>query len=97
MRKVKATELKLGDVVRLYDGAFSDAMVKTIKDGNVILQRPYLARPDFSYTGGVIILNGMETLPYSLSDTRPVGDLIEESNLKDAASDTDYLKRQVAT
>jgi hypothetical protein len=56
----KAHELKEGDIVRLFNGAFGDAIVEQIKDGSIHFARPYIARPDFTYTGGVIVLTGVE-------------------------------------
>lgn len=61
---IKASELKLGDRVRLHvvGGVqqFSDCIVKQLDSGNVHLFRPYGATADFSYTGGVICYVGIE-------------------------------------
>lgn len=63
---VKVADLKLGDVLQLFEGAYGTATVKQIKDGVVTLFRPYAATEDFSYTGGVICYTGIEECKYML-------------------------------
>lgn len=64
--KVKAGDLKLGDVVRLFDtGPFGDGVVRQIVHTDkgefaVHVFRPYATTGDFSYTGGVIPYIGVE-------------------------------------
>ena len=59
--RVRVHELRLADHVIL-DGVreWSTAIVKQIKDGQVTFWRPYGTNEDFSYTGGVICLMGLE-------------------------------------
>lgn len=58
MAKVRASELKLGDVVRFDTECFGDALVKKIErdgDGNVrwvTVERPFMQHEDFSCSGG---------------------------------------------
>jgi len=61
MERMKASELNLGDTVRLFDGAFGDAVVQQITDEGVTFFRPYATTADFSYTGGAIPYIGIET------------------------------------
>ncbi len=61
---MKVKDLRLGDVVRLFEGAYGTATVKQTKDGVVTLFRPYGHTSDFSYTGGVICYVGMESIVY---------------------------------
>lgn len=71
--KVKIKDLRLADVVRLYeDFSFPDSVVRQIKDGKVILFRPYATTADFSYTGGVIPYIGIEEVTLLASDSREV-------------------------
>ncbi len=51
---LKISELRLGDAVQLFEGAFVYAVVTQIKDGNVRLFRPYAMTSDFSTTAGVV-------------------------------------------
>ena len=59
-RQVTAAELRLGDVVELFDGPFATAIVRQIKDGKVTMFRPYGTHSDTVYTGGVIPYTGIE-------------------------------------
>jgi hypothetical protein len=67
MQKLKISELKLADVVCLFEGEYGTATVKQIKDGKVIFLRPYVITQDFSYTGGVISSLGYEECAYYIS------------------------------
>ena len=59
-KKVSASELQLGDVVRVTEGEYSTATVYRLVDGAAQVWRPYVAVSDFSYTGGVIPTIGIE-------------------------------------
>lgn len=65
-KRVKGSELQLGDVVRLGPignygpNKFSDAVVIQITDKEIHLFRPYAITADFQYTGGVIPYIGIE-------------------------------------
>jgi len=79
--RIKARDLKLADVIRLGKGAYMDATVCRIANGQVYLTRPYMRADDFSYTGGVILMTGHENLSvYADSDTEY--DVIERKDLK---------------
>lgn len=58
------TELKLADVVELFDGPFGTAVVTQITEDEVVLHRPYGVTGDFSYTGGVPYSVGNEVCKY---------------------------------
>jgi hypothetical protein len=62
-------ELRLGDVVELFDGAYGTATVKQITDEFVLFFRPYAATADFSTTSGVICYTGIEECKYFLYST----------------------------
>jgi hypothetical protein len=67
---LKARELKLGDVVKLSENAWSTATVTQIKDGLISLHRPYTHTSDIEYSGGLIAYTGLETFCISQdSDT----------------------------
>lgn len=57
---IPARDLKLADVIKLFEGPWGYAVVKQITDDRVILFRPYAQTADFSYTGGVICYVGIE-------------------------------------
>jgi hypothetical protein len=59
-RIVTAAELRLGDVVELFDGPFSTAIVRQIEDGKVTFFRPYGTHSDTVYSNGVIPYTGTE-------------------------------------
>jgi hypothetical protein len=59
--KVKASELALADVVKVFDDAYGYATVTQVTEDEVTLFRPYVHTSDFSYTGGVIPYVGVET------------------------------------
>ena len=64
----KTANLKLADVVKLFDGPFGTGIVKQIADGFVTVFRPYGTSEDFCYTGGVICYTGIEEYKFSLTD-----------------------------
>jgi len=68
MEELISSELKLGDVVELFDGPFGTATVKQIKDGSVTFFRPYVATANFSCTGGVICTIGIEEFSRAVTD-----------------------------
>jgi len=59
------SELQLGDVVELFEGAYGTATVKSIRDG-VTLFRPYATTSDFSMGGTVICYTGIEEVTFPL-------------------------------
>lgn len=77
-KKVKASELHLGDIVKASDVAYGVSTVKNIsQDASgvvVTLFRPYVVTADFSYTGGVICYIGVEE--YNITGSMEV-DLLE--------------------
>lgn len=69
MTGVDLTELRLADVVELFDGPFGTAVVTQITADEVILHRPYGVTGDWSYTGGVPYSVGNEVCRYLLAST----------------------------
>lgn len=63
-------DLKLADVVELFEGPFGTAVVTQITDAEVKLMRPFSVTADFSYTGGVLYSVGNEDCVYLKCDTR---------------------------
>lgn len=71
MARMSSRELQLGDIVRRVgweSEPYTCATVKQVKDGNVILFRPYVKTEDFSYTGGVITYVGIEEYTVPIDD-----------------------------
>ena len=67
--KVRMRDLKVGDVIQLFEGAYGTATVKQIKDGEVILFRPYTSTADFTYGNNeVICYIGIEFCTYLVSE-----------------------------
>lgn len=62
-------ELRLADVIELFEGPFGTGVVRQITDDEVIISRPYGVTGDFSYTGGVPYSTGIEECKYLLSST----------------------------
>jgi len=67
---VDLTELRLADVIEVFDGPFGTAVVTQITDTEVITHRPYGVTGDFSYTGGVPYSVGNEVCKYLLASTK---------------------------
>lgn len=61
---MKASDCRLGDVVRVIEGPYCDSTVVDIID-RVYLFRPYVHISDFEYTGGVIPYIGIENFDVS--------------------------------
>lgn len=70
-KMVKIADIKLADVVELFEGAYGTGTVTQIKDGLVTIMRPYGATADFSCTAGVIFYTGLETCTYLLDSAGP--------------------------
>lgn len=62
MIEMHARDLKLGDIVRLSEGAFCDAIVSKVSEHTVTFYRPYARSDDFSMGNPpqVICLTGVE-------------------------------------
>lgn len=60
MTKMKARDLKLGDKVQLFEGAYGWGTVTKVDDTTVHVFRVYVQTSDFAYTGGVIPYTGHE-------------------------------------
>ena len=81
---MKTSELRLGDRVRPKhpaSRAFTDMVVKQIKNDEITFFRPYAHTADFSYTGGVICYVGIEEFSAPVND-RDEYDLLETVNLR---------------
>lgn len=63
---LKAADLKLADVVELFEGPFGTGVVRQIRDDVVTISRPHGVTADFSYTGGVLYSTGVEEVVYSV-------------------------------
>lgn len=70
MIDVDLTDLRLADVVELFDGPFGTGVVTQITADEVIFHRPYGVTGDFSYTGGVPYSVGNEVCKYLLASTK---------------------------
>ncbi len=72
MKTVKATELKIGDVVKIaeHTTTFSHSTVIQIEDGWITLFRPYVHLANFTYTGGVIPYLGTEKYKVPVSSPK---------------------------
>ena len=65
--RAKVSDLKLADIVELFEGPFGTGVVRHITKDEVIISRPYGVSGDFSYTGGVPFSVGVEECKYFLS------------------------------
>jgi len=74
MQTLKLSELKLADVVQLFDDEYGTATVKQIDGDIVTFLRPYVITQDFSYAGGVICSLGYEECTY-LKGTKTADEL----------------------
>jgi hypothetical protein len=75
-------DVKIGDVLRLdWMGgcAFNVGVVKNIKNNVVDVYRSYIYTPDFTHTGGVVVLQGHEDIVVSRDSTLKIS-LIERRN-----------------
>lgn len=66
--KIKAKDLRLGDVIQISDGAYHTATVKQIENGYATLFRPYTHTADFSCTAGVICYVGVENFTIRMDE-----------------------------
>jgi hypothetical protein len=78
----KVTELRLADVVELFEGPFGTGVVRQITADEVIIARPYGVTGDFSYTGGVLFSVGVEECKYWLGDTRSTLKVCQRKELR---------------
>lgn len=67
---VELNDLRLADIVELFEGPFGTAVVTQITAEEVILHRPYGVTGDFSYTGGVPYSVGNEVCKYLRCSTK---------------------------
>jgi hypothetical protein len=67
---IKASELRLADIVDLGGGCYMHATVKQIADGYVTMFRPYTQAGDFVYTGGVLCTIGIEEIRVAVDSSR---------------------------
>jgi hypothetical protein len=69
--KLKACELKLGDVLQIFDGPYGTGTVTRIWEGQIDIERPYGHTSDFSYSGGsVVFYTGMEHMQFPVDSSR---------------------------
>ena len=76
---VKASELQLGDIVKVFEGAYGTATVKQIKDNLITFFRPYVHTDDFSYTGGVLCYTGVEEF-HSFANSEETYELLRKGD-----------------
>ena len=63
LKRVKVADLRIRNVIRLFEGAYGIATVYRInEDKSVQVWRPYITTANFEYTGGVIPYIGLEDL-----------------------------------
>ena len=67
--RAKVTELRLADIVELFEGPYGTGTVRQITAEQVTIARPYGVTGDFSYTGGVPFSVGVEECKYLLSSS----------------------------
>jgi len=82
LTRCHVSELRLADVVEIFEGPFGTGIVRQITDDVVTIMRPYGVTGDFSYTGGVLYLVGNEECRYLLSDTRTVFRVYQRKELR---------------
>jgi hypothetical protein len=70
MEKVTASQLKLGDVIQVFEGPYGTATVKKIESEKLTLFRPYALTQDWSYTGGVICTLGIEEYSIFITNSK---------------------------
>lgn len=63
--KVPRNELRLGDVIQCFEGAYGTGTVTQVTETEIVVTRPYIQVSDFSYTGGLIPYTGLETIRMS--------------------------------
>ena len=81
METVKQSELRVGDIVRSFDGSYSDATVKQVEGDVIHLFRPYVHTSDFIGSGGLICYVGVENFTIFRSDRTIT--LVQRSKIKD--------------
>lgn len=79
---LRLNDLKLADVVEVFEGPFGTAVVTQITDDEVIFHRPYAVTGDFSYTGGVPYSVGNEVCKYIRGDSRHTFKVWQRKDLK---------------
>jgi hypothetical protein len=58
---IKVRDLRVGDLLKQFDGPFGTAMVKQVTEDSVVLHRPYGANGGFIYAGNqTICYTGVE-------------------------------------
>jgi hypothetical protein len=67
MKLVKIEDLKIGDCVQLFEGAYGDASVYKIHEGIVYMFRPYIHLSECIYSGNeAICYTGHEIVKYEI-------------------------------
>ena len=68
MTKIKAADMRLGDIVSTFDGPFNTSVVAKVTADMVTLQRPYMradaasfGKPESAYGEQVTCFTGIET------------------------------------
>lgn len=69
MQNIPRTEIKLGDIVQCFGGAYGTGTVTQVTPTEIVVTRPYLHVSDVEYTGGLLAYTGLEVIRYP-SDAR---------------------------
>jgi hypothetical protein len=80
--QLDVSELRLADVVELFEGPYGTGTVRQITKDEVIIARPYGVTGDFSYTGGVPFSVGVEECRYLLSSKRDTFKVFQRKDLR---------------
>lgn len=64
MKTISVKDLDLGDVISLFDGEYSTAVIIKADEKQVTAFRPYGATSDSSYSFGLIPYTGSEQVTY---------------------------------
>lgn len=70
-KQISISEMNLGDVIRVFDGAWGDAMVKQANAAQITLTRPYMTHADFTFgeDNRVIPYHGFEEMVFLRTST----------------------------
>ena len=71
-RSMSMNELRIGDVVKVFDGPWDTSIVKNVTEKEVTFFRPYGTTADFTCTGGVICYTGIEEYSIPLPSDKNV-------------------------
>lgn len=79
---VTLQNLRLADVVQLFDGPYGTGTVRQITEDRVIISRPYGVTQDFSAGSGALFSVGVEECSYFLYEKRPAFKVWDRKELR---------------